>query len=340
MSFKENVKNSKLLKPIYLIYKRIQNRFSPSQDKILDQVFEYYKYRFTQYSGAFSNGIVKDEAYIFWLSHVIEKGLAMPNMRLGFGTERVKELATKLESFANNYSIKNTAYQAGVDVLNEYNHIHKINNYELSKDVIKALTPYLTEYSSDSDRCVYTPDTFFINLQMPFDQFSINRHTIRDFSLIEDVEVEELLESIKLASYAPSACNRQPARVHIISDKESIKKCLSMQNGNRGFGDLANKLLIVTGDLQTVLGAQEFFDLNTNIGIFIMNLSYSLYFKKIAHCILNWYAMPKEDKLLRKLVGIPEQENIVALIVCGKAPKEFKVAISPRKEIETIATVH
>lgn len=143
-----------------------------------------------------------------------------------------------------------------------------------------------------------------------------------------------------MAQTAPSACNRQPTRVHIIENKELIKQCLSLQNGNRGFGNLADKLLIVTGNLQTVLGSQEYFDLNTNVGIFIMNLSYSLHYYEIAHCILNWYALPKTDKNLRKIVEIPEEETVVSFIVCGKAPKEFKIAESPRVPVDEIIKIH
>lgn len=152
--------------------------------------------------------------------------------------------------------------------------------------------------------------------------------------------MRELIDAIKLAQTAPSACNRQPTNVHIITDYSMIQQCLSMQNGNRGFGDLADKLLIITGDLQTVLGAQEFFDLNTNVGIFIMNLSYALYYHQIGHCILNWYAMPNIDRSLRKITKIPKEENIVAFIVCGYVPDKFKVAVSPRFKVEDIVTIH
>ena len=113
-----------------------------------------------------------------------------------------------------------------------------------------------------------------------------------------------------------------------------------MQNGNRGFGYLADKLLVVTGDLSTVLGAQEFFDLNTNVGIFIMNLSYALHYHKVAHCILNWYVLPKADKKLRQILELPENETVICFIVCGSLPKEFKIVSSPRITAEDIYMLH
>ena len=264
----------------------------------------------------------------------------MPNMRLGFGTDKIIELISKLNDFREKYTDKNTAYEAGVAALREYHCIHEKERFQLSEEVENAIAPFLDNSSKSLNREVYTPNSFYKNVDDSFDIFSQCRHSVRDFSTNQEVPIEELIECVKLAQAAPSACNRQHARVHIVSDKTMIMKCLSMQNGNRGFGNLADKLLIITGDLQTILGSQEFFDLNTNVGIFIMSLSYALYYKKIAHCILNWYAMPRDDKMLRKYVGISDQENIVAFIVCGKAPDRFKIAVSPRKPVEQIITLH
>lgn len=126
----------------------------------------------------------------------------------------------------------------------------------------------------------------------------------------------------------------------MVVDKNLIAQCLSLQNGNRGFGNLVNKLLVVTGDLSSVLGAQEFFDLNTNVGIFIMNLSYALHYNKVAHCILNWYVLPKEDKKLRKLLQIPDEESVVCFIACGDLPERFKIVSSPRITAKDIYTIH
>lgn len=139
-----------------------------------------------------------------------------------------------------------------------------------------------------------TPAGYYACINSNFKDFSASRHSIRDFA--GEIPVARIVDAIDIAKNAPSACNRQPSRVHVVVDKNLIAQCLSLQNGNRGFGNLVNKLLVITGDLSSVLGAQEFFDLNTNVGIFIMNLSYALHYNKVAHCILNWYVLPKEDK--------------------------------------------
>lgn len=87
-------------------------------------------------------------------------------------------------------------------------------------------------------------------------------------------------------------------------------------------------------------GCSGVFDLNTNVGIFIMNLSYALHYNKVAHCILNWYVLPKEDKKLRKLLQIPDEESVVCFIACGDLPERFKIVSSPRITAKDIYTIH
>lgn len=312
----------------------------PQQD-IMNFMMSYYQERFYKYSGCFNESEVKKDAYITWLYHVIEKGLSMPEMRLGFGREKVEEILQEIKEYKERYGTDSTVYKNAVAIVLEYDRVHKENKYEFETsfqtliDKLRVDNPKVTELKQSD----FTSDNFYKDIDKNFSVFVSSRHSVRNYSSVE-VPIGELISAIDLAKTAPSACNRQPTRIHIVTNNELIRKSLSLQNGNRGFGQLANKLMIITGDLRTILGAQEIFDLNTNVGIFIMNLCNALHEKKIAHCILNWYAMPKEDMQLRKIIGIPNEENITALIVCGYVPEKFKIAESPRFETEKLYTIH
>lgn len=330
---------------IYDTYQKLKltwNCSKLSQMIIMNKILKYSKSKFYRYAGAFHKSRVQDTAYLTWLYHVVEKGLAMPNMKIGFGEKKVGELCEKLENYKANYGIENVTYLSGVETLYKYRHVHQDLGFELPTNISNAIDRLTQNMNLEENMLEggYTRDSFYKNNRAEYPVFASSRHSVRDFDTKKDLALGELIDAIKTAQTAPSACNRQPTRVHIVTSKAMIEECLAMQNGNRGFGNLANKLLIVTGDLQTILGAQEFFDLNTNVGIFIMNLSFALHYHEIAHCILNWYAMPKEDIRLHKIVGIPDQENVIAFIVCGKAPNEFKIAISPRVETDEIVKIH
>ena len=95
-------------------------------------------------------------------------------------------------------------------------------------------------------------------------------------------------------------------------------------------------MLIVTSDLEDLIGVAERNDAYINGGLFLMNLCYSLHWQEIAHCILNWSRTPEDDLSLRKILPIKDSETVIAVLACGEAPLEFDVASSPRKDIAAV----
>lgn len=51
--------------------------------------------------------------------------------------------------------------------------------------------------------------------------------------------------------------NQQSSVLHIIDYKDKQKRVLSFQNGNAGFDDKVNKLLLVTEDVEDLFGTRE-----------------------------------------------------------------------------------
>lgn len=339
-NIKELLKKNKITYQVGIEIKKLIMT-TPSEKKIMKIVSDYYINRFYRYSGAFNDTKRKNDAYITWLYHVIEKGLSMPNMKLGFGIDKIEELCKIVKKYKIEDEIGKKTIESAVAVLLEYQRVHEKLQYKLPIDLEEEIQEIKKKYFNVKpiNQHELTKEEFFQWSNAEFSIFSKSRHTVRNYTK-EEIKLEDMIEAIDLARYAPSACNRQHTRVHIVSNKELISKCLKLQSGNRGFGHLGDKLLVVTGDLSVVLGALEFFDLNTNVGIFIMNLCYSLHLKKIGCCVLNWYALPKQDKKLRKILNIPDEENVVAFIICGKVPDKFKIAESPKIDAKEIYTIH
>ena len=149
-----------------------------------------------------------------------------------------------------------------------------------------------------------------------------------------------IASAVALAATAPSACNRQHARVHVIDDPSLRERLFALQGGTRGFGADADKALVVTADLSAVRWGWERHDAYVNGGIFVMNLCYALHYHGIAHCILHWSVEPATDREAHRLLGIPENEAIAQVLACGMPPEEFDVAASPRRAPEEIVTWH
>ena len=147
-------------------------------------------------------------------------------------------------------------------------------------------------------------------------------------------------ECIELAQKSPSFCNRQPTRVHVVKSPELKQGILELQNGNRGFGHLAETLLVITSVISTTKDIHERNENHLNGGMFIMTLLNALHFKKIGACSLNWSVSSDKDLKLRSLLNIPENEVVLMIISCGYLPEKLSLASSPRKSAKEITTEH
>ena len=115
--------------------------------------------------------------------------------------------------------------------------------------------------------------------------------------------------------------------------KDLIDKIIKIQGGGRGFADKADKLLIITSRVD-VFNVNEINEAFKSGGMYVMNLLYALHYRKIGACPLEWGENPKNDKALRKLVNIPDNEEVIMVISIGYPTDEFKYVTSVRNSID------
>ena len=266
--------------------------------------------------------------------HVIEKGLTMPRRRLGFGKGSVVHLMNLIDSFERRFG-NDPQVSHAVGVLRAYRELHKD-----SPDPMPRLDAFLEARKgvpSATQPHVRRTD-FFAAKDSPFPEFAASRHVCRHFA--GPVPRETVEKAVEIALTAPSACNRQHARVHVIDDPALRDKLFAAQGGTRGFGADADKVVVVTADLSCVRWSWERHDCYVNGGIFVMNLCYALHYLGVAHCILHWSVSPDVDREAHRLLDIPTNEAIVQVIACGMPPEEFDVASSPRLSEADVLTWH
>lgn len=279
-----------------------------------------------------------DLAQLFVVSHVLEKGLTMPERRLGFGQSRVRMLLEMLNSYIQKYDSTPVQVQSSLNDLAEYLYIHENAHFKLPSDItdsIKAIMKYrVSSEKTTSIKCDRA--TYFVK-NVDFEKFARSRRSLRYYS-DKNVSMDDLLDALRIAQTAPSACNRQSSRVKIIQSKEAKDYVLSIHNGTRGFGHLADKILLVTSDMASWAPDDRnmaFLD----AGIYTMNLLYALHFKQICACPLNAGMESKLSKELHEKLNIPASEIPVCFITIGCAPDKFMIATSERLKIEDVYTI-
>lgn len=293
--------------------------------------------RYHKYANFGHNAIKNERTLLSMISkyyHIVEKGLSMPNSRFGFGIEVLHRLIKYCNQYIQmGYNTNSNQFIHAITALNEYVKFHEDNN----QIVDSRIKSQIVELSSRTNFLPYNNETcredFFEHSNSSFDKFAMSRFSVRNYS-DKNIELDVLLRCINVAQKSPSACNRQPNKVIIIHNRKIIEDVLSLQSGNRGFGYLCNKLLVITSEISVFARSVEKFGPHFNSGMFSMSLLYALHNEKIGCCALNWSTTTKKDRELRKLLNIPNNEYITLLISCGYPPENFKYAISPRIELE------
>lgn len=305
-----------------------------------EYLIDYYKY--VRYSGLFREKHSREKLIgkIIAEYHIIEKGLTMPETRLGFGQENVFLLVHNCTEYIRRFGSGDNQVEHAISVILEYRNYHINKEYLLGTVLLDKISILEKEIPGlfACEQSYISKDIFFGNINSSFKEFSASRKSVRNYSK-DDVSMDRIVAAVDLARNAPSSCNRQGTRVYVFSDAEIINKILTIQGGNRGFGHLANKLIIITAELGVSHGVFERHQVYVDGGMYAMNLLYSLHYNQIAACSLNCNFSIQKDRDIRKLCKIKDSEVFVVMISCGIPPDSFQVALSKRYSLDKVLTV-
>lgn len=294
------------------------------------QLKKYYK---AYLSNSFNDGDCKNEkqyeASITRLYHTVEKGLAYIDYRAGFGKDNVQILVESMEHYSKEYNTDAFFYRTALCVLNEY--VEKNKKYGISNPELEERINKLPGISNGKGGCIVFKQPTIEELEkMNFEKLLKNRHSIRHFSS-EEVDIETVKNAIKLAQYTPSACNRQGWNARIVENPNKKQVILKNQNGNRGFGQEFDKIIVITGDLRYFNHSRELFQVYIDGGMYAMNIINSLYYNNIASVPLSAALTQDQEKEIRRALGIEEAEVFILIIGIGNYPKECCTTRSERK---------
>lgn len=265
--------------------------------------------------------------------HVIEKIIAMPDFQLGRGKERVLVVCGDLLKYRElGFDLYNIQYISALQAVDEYDRIHKKAGYTLDEVLQATINSVLDGvHIPVHNQPATTVTEFFSDADASFASFARSRHSCRSYS-DKDIPMSEIQACVDLARTTPTPCNRQPNKTYVLTDKKMIERVINIQGGGYGFGDKANKLLIITSRT-TVFSYLEMNEAFKSGGMYTMNLLYALHHHRIGACPLEWGEHAHKDNLLRKIVGIPDNEEVIMLISIGYPIDEFKYVYSERDDL-------
>ena len=299
--------------------------------------------RFFNYSGIRRQGEEgRLRARITAQYHVIEKGLSHHAARPGFGKDMVAALVASLQRYYEaGYRASCSQYQSALAVLESYREYNRSQNAQIPREVDDFLQRaggmFNGQFAGGHD--TKRGEDLLTCWRRDFRSLATNRHSIRCFST-SPIEREAILRAVDLARSAPSACNRQPARVHMFKNKQKIREILAIQGGANGFVELIDTLLIITVDLRGYFGFAERNLGYVDGGLFAMALTYALCYEGIGSCLLHLALSRAQEEQLREMACLPDTETAVVMLGAGRVPEALKVAHSQRKPLDEYVGLH
>lgn len=319
----------------------LQNKISAFAIYVADAAYDFAKYLI--YSGnlyAIRSSDQKLQSLIQMYSHKIEKRLVLNENSQILDAIHVTRLIRLLEKYSTKNDCSKATFLSAYAALAKYKERFESELQRQSRSISKYLNSFLIQYSylngngfKGGIKIYDSVSALTKNKEIDYDFFVQSRHSIRNFTQ-RSISREILNKAIEQARWTPSVCNRQPWRVHVFESANDKKKALSIQNGNDGFGDSADKILLITCDIRSFFTSRERNQCFIDGGMFSMSLIYALHASGVASCPLNLSTYSFQDFKLHKLLGIPMHETPIMMMAIGYPPNVLNVTCSQRLPVE------
>lgn len=300
------------------LFHRINSMYNMSFGLFAAFISDYNEYR-TSHSNKFT--LANDERSILLLSHALEKGMSFTNKRPNWGGVKALTLCKALDSYIAHEGQKNEIFTLAINVLDRYSKDPFASTDKCTTESINKLTHKYNDLIGKKEagsKEVTEPPYFDENTILSF--FS-TRRSVRLFSSVA-ISKGEINKALNIASYTPTACNRQTSKVYAFRDKEKIRKILDLQLGDQGWCTNADTLFVITGVATYFGGVYERHQAYIDGGLFAMNFIYGLHLQHIATCFKMFVRNPKVMKDFRKTCNIQENEIPIVLILAGHYSEE------------------
>jgi len=304
--------------------------------------FLYDIWRYWRFSQAFARFRSRESGrfYLLMTAHTLEKGLALPLIKPGFGVAKCRTLMSDVSVFQAKFGADPVCGYVSEVLSSVLKHHQKTgaSNTELLHEYEK--------FASSLESCGATLDRSGGAIQVtkkdiaakapadPFGFFS-SRRSVRQFA-DTPIPAQVIREAVRIAQCSPSVCNRQSSRIYYSSDRTTIARALELQRGGVGFGETAGAVFVVTSDLSAFNRAGERNQSHFDSGLFAMSFALGLHALGFGTCFLNWSKTARDDRRFREAFDIPASETIMTLLVGGSLRDSFSVAASPRMPTDDI----
>jgi nitroreductase len=270
-------------------------------------------------------------------AHSIEKALSLPDVKVGFGIPKMRELLGLIAQYRNkNLPLDKPEINMAMEACKSYVDFHLANGVGIMQD-IPEFDPaiHLPAPSKIPSTIIKTAAEQIEAARGDYAALAMSRSSIRQFAEAP-VDPRLIREAVLIAQKCPSVCNRQSAHAWLIQKPELVREVLGIQRGANGFAHQVGTVLVLSASLESFDTSRERNQAFIDGGLFAMSLMHALHYKGLGVCALNWSTNRHKDRLLRNAIPIPDSHIIIMLLAVGHYRETFSVATSPRRDTNDV----
>lgn len=264
--------------------------------------------------------------------HRLEKGLMMPQRKMVFAEDYIGETVQIYQIALSTAGFCRAELSWANNVLTAY--------FAVVTD-----TPLIRAARQQFGQLPVLPDVEavpFVQAALPaancsFEQlFSLcqRRHSVRWF-LPKPVSRDLIENAVRLASEAPSACNRQPYLFYVLHGERAVAAS-KLAMGTVGFAENIPCLFVVVGDLSCYQEHRDRHLIYIDAALASMQLMLGLEAQGLASCPINWPDIESREQQMQQLLQLPIYQRPVMLVATGYADPAGQVAYSQKKSPELL----
>ncbi len=263
-------------------------------------------------------------------THALEKGMSIGHVKIGFGKPKALSLLNDLQKYIDKNGSRDFVNDSCC-VISKYIDYNKGLGADMD-EVQNAFKAFITRNNITLNEYGGILNLNHENIRKlnegNFALFSQSRYSVRDFS-DAPLDYNLIFKAVKLCERTPSACNRQPWKIHVYTDRALKEELFKLQRGCNGFYDKMQCAILICVDLHSY-GFPELNLPYVDGGIYAMNLLYALHYYDVAAIPLTLGLKNAQIKAIKKQLNLPSNEVPILLIGAGTYKEEFKVAESHR----------
>lgn len=153
------------------------------------------------------------------------------------------------------------------------------------------------------------------------------------------VNVDIIKKAVDAATYAPSACNRQPFRFFVVNNPERATIIAKCAMGTAGFAENIPCVIAIIGDLSAYPAERDRHVIYIDGSLAAMQLMLAFETLGLSTCPINWPDVEERERMLSQELGLAFHERPIMLMSVGYANPEGGVPFSQKKSSDQLVEV-